>query len=95
MVTHINIKTLYEQDFNLWLETTANLLKTRQLEQLDYDNLIEEIESMERGDKRALESNLEQVLIHLLKWKYHPTKQTNSWRYSIAEHSLRLNRSFY
>ncbi len=94
MVTQINIKTLYEQDFNLWLEETANLLKTRQLEELDYDNLIEEIESMGRSDKRALESNLEQVLIHLLKWQYQSNKRTNSWRYSIAEHRSRLKKIF-
>ena len=94
MVTQINIQTLYEQDFHLWLEETANLLKTRQLEQLDYENLIEEIESMGRRDKTALESNLEQVLIHLLKWQYQSSKRTNSWRYSIAEHRSRLKKAF-
>lgn len=86
--------TLYELDFNLWLEQTANLLKQRQLEQLDYDSLIEEIESMERSEKNALESNLEQLLMHLLKWKYQPSKRSNSWQYSITEHSLRLNKAF-
>ncbi len=42
MTTNLNIKTttLYEEDFCLWLETTAELLKNRQLENLDYDNLI-------------------------------------------------------
>ncbi|WP_206817674.1 DUF29 family protein [Chroococcus sp. FPU101] len=39
MTTQINTKILYNADFLLWLETTANVLKTRQLEQLDYDNL--------------------------------------------------------
>jgi hypothetical protein len=38
--------TLYEQDFNLWLTETVELLKTRQVERLDYKNLIEELESM-------------------------------------------------
>jgi hypothetical protein len=94
MVTHINAKTLYEQDFNLWLEETVNLLKNRQLDQLDYDNLIEEIESMARKDKRALESNLEQILMHLLKWQYQKNKRSNSWRYSIIEHRNRLKKDF-
>ena len=39
-------KTLYEQDFNLWIEETVNLLKNRQLDQIDYDNLIEEVEDL-------------------------------------------------
>lgn len=94
MVTQINTKTLYEQDFNLWLEETANLLKNRQLSLVDYENLIEEIESMGRSDKTALESNLEQILMHLIKWKYQPNKRTNSWRYSIAEHRSRLRKAF-
>lgn len=39
-------KTLYEQDFNLWIKETVNLLKNRQLDQIDYDNLIEEVEDL-------------------------------------------------
>jgi hypothetical protein len=61
-------KTLYERDFDLWIEETINLLKNRQLEQIDYEHLIEEIEDMGGNRKDALESNLEQVLIHLSKW---------------------------
>jgi hypothetical protein len=42
-------KTLYEQDFNLWIEETVNLLKNRQLDQIDYDNLIEEVEDLDKN----------------------------------------------
>ena len=38
------IKTLYEQDYYLWLEETANLLRKNQLTDLDIPNLIEEVE---------------------------------------------------
>ncbi|GAC1457600.1 MAG: hypothetical protein NVS2B14_04220 [Chamaesiphon sp.] len=62
-----NSSDLYEQDFYLWLHTTAQILRDRQLDQLDIDNLIEEIESMGRSEKDALESNLVVVLMHLLK----------------------------
>jgi hypothetical protein len=94
MVAQISTKTLYEQDFNLWLEETVNLLKTRQLSLIDYENLIEEIESMGKRDKHALESNLEQILMHLLKWQYQKNKRSNSWRYSINEHRNRLKKDF-
>lgn len=94
MVAQISTKTLYEQDFNLWLEETVKLLKNRQLDLIDYENLIEEIESMARKDKRALESNLEQILMHLLKWQYQKNKRSNSWRYSIIEHRNRLKKDF-
>jgi hypothetical protein len=87
-------KTLYETDFNLWLEETANLLKEGKWECIDRENLIEEIESMGRSDKNALKSNLEKLLLHLLKWKYQPAKRCNSWQYSITEHCLRLLDAF-
>lgn len=94
MATQVSTVTLYELDFCLWLEKTAHLLKERQLDRIDYDNLIEEIESMGRSERNALESNLEQLLMHLLKWKYQSSKRSNSWHYSITEHGLRLKKAF-
>jgi hypothetical protein len=99
MTTELNlsllnlIRNLYDQDFNLWLETTVNQLKNRQLDQLDYENLIEEIEAMGKSQKHALESNLIIILMHLLKYQYQPEKRSNSWRYTIREHRRRLLRS--
>ncbi|MGK7931619.1 MAG: DUF29 domain-containing protein [Microcystaceae cyanobacterium] len=96
MTTEINLSfpttrtNLYDQDFNLWLETTVNQLKNRQLDQLDYENLIEEIEAMGKSQKHALKSNLIVILMHLLKYQYQPEKRSNSWRYTIREHRRRV-----
>ena len=87
------LSSLYESDFNLWLETNTNLLKQRKFTQVDIEQLIEEIEDMGNNRKDALESNLMRVFQHLLKWKYQPKKRSNSWRASITEHSLRLNKA--
>lgn len=84
----------YQTDFNLWLQETVILLRSGKLENLDCQNLAEEIEDMGNSRKDALESNLIRVLQHLLKWKYQPQKRTNSWKASITEHSLRLNKAF-
>ena len=88
------MQTLYQTDFDLWLQETANLLRNGDMEKLDCENLAEEIEDMAGSRKDALESNLIKVLQHLLKWKYQPQKRTNSWKASITEHSLRLNKAF-
>jgi hypothetical protein len=32
--------------------------------------------------------------MHLLKYKYQPEKRSNSWRYTIIEHRLRLHKAF-
>jgi len=92
----INYKTvkLYETDFNLWIQETVNLLRKGDFIDLDIENLAEEIEDMGNNRKDALESNLIRVLQHLLKWKYQPQKRTNSWKASVTEHALRLNKSF-
>jgi len=85
---------LYDQDFYLWIETTAKQLKDGRFSEIDLENLIEEIESMGRNEKRALESNLVVLLMHLLKYKYQPQKRSNSWKGTIREHRRRLTRTF-
>jgi hypothetical protein len=93
-MTTIPTTTLYEQDFYLWLAETVQLLKTGKFEKLDVNNLIEEIESMGRSEKKSVESNLEVVLVHLLKYKYQPDKRSTSWRITLLEHRRRLQRDF-
>lgn len=86
--------SLYEQDYLLWIETTLTQLRQGRLTELDLANLIEEIEDMGNSQKLALESNLRVLLMHLLKWKDRPNKQTNSWKYTIVEHRKRIIKSF-
>ncbi|YAF94337.1 MAG: DUF29 domain-containing protein [Nodularia sp. CChRGM 3473] len=86
--------SFYEQNYHLWLEQMAFLLKNKNFSELDLDNLIHEIESMGRSEKNALRSNLRVLLMHLLKYKFQPQKRSNSWLYTIYEHRLRLQESF-
>jgi hypothetical protein len=57
---------LYEQDYYRWLEITAQLLRTRQLSDLDIVHLADEIKAMGKREKRSVESNAEVILMHLL-----------------------------
>jgi hypothetical protein len=88
------LEYLYDRDFNLWIITTAELLREGRLAELDVANLLEEIETMGRSEKSALKSNLVVVLWHLLKWKYQPEKRSTSWELTIAEHRRRLRDAF-
>jgi hypothetical protein len=92
--TSISHRELYEQDFCLWVEQAVKLLSENRLSELDRENLIEEIGDMGRSEKLSLESNLEVVLMHLLKYQYQPEKRTNSWRYTIIEHRQRIHKAF-
>ena len=89
-----NLKTLYDEDYCLWLEMTAKLLQKGQLNEIDFEDLIEELEGMSRREKDALFSNLQVVLMHLLKYRYQQSKRSNSWRSSIREHRKRIQRAF-
>jgi hypothetical protein len=86
----VTTKTLYDTDFNQWLEVQVQLLRDRQLNNLDLENLIKEIESLGKSDKRQLKSRLEVLLLHLLKWQYQPTQRTGSWKGTIAEQRRRI-----
>jgi hypothetical protein len=83
--------TLYETDFNLWIEQTVNQLKTGNIQGLDLENLIEEIDSMGRNNRREVRSRLIVLMAHLLKWQYQPRKRSKSWTDTINEQRLQLN----
>lgn len=82
-VTSRKRQTAYDKDFFKWTRTQADLLKKKEYEKLDFEHLIEEIESLGRSEKRAIESHLTNLLLHLLKIKYQPKKHTKSWDLSI------------
>jgi hypothetical protein len=79
--------SLYEQDFAAWADRQALILKQGRFEELDLVNLIEEVESLSRSDRRALKSQLIRVLKHLLKLNYQSNAfyYINSWRSSIVK----------
>ncbi len=85
---------LYDQDYCLWLENTVEQLKQKKLNRIDWENLIEEIESLGKSQKNALQSNLRILLMHLLKWQYQRDRRSNSWSYTITEHNIRINKAF-
>ena len=83
----------YEQDFYSWTQEQAELLKTGRFSELDIANLIEEVESMGRSEKRELESRLTILLLHLLKWKYQEVRRGRSWQLSIDEQRIQFEKT--
>ena len=81
---------LYETDVFAWTQEQAKLIKQKAFNKLDINHLFEEIEDMGNRHVDELESRLELLLIHLLKWKYQPNLQGNSWQYTIKEQRKRI-----
>lgn len=80
----------YEEDFHGWAIGTAELLRQRRLSDLDFHNLIEEIESMGRSERHQLINRLAVLITHLLKWQFQPDFRGRSWHGTIKEQRLRL-----
>ncbi len=66
------MSTHYHTDFVAWADETAKLLQQRRLEEIDLDALVEEVEGLAKRDRKAMRSQLQRLLIHLLKWYYLP-----------------------
>ena len=82
----------YDHDFYAWTQEQAQLLRTGKFNQIDFDHIAEEIEDMGRSEKRELESRLEVLLMHLLKWQFQPNLRSRSWQLTIKEQRLRLEK---
>jgi Domain of unknown function DUF29 len=76
--------TLYDRDFYAWSREQAELLRAGKLADADIEHIAEEIDSMGRTEKRELISRLTVLLLHLLKWRYQPSKRGPSWEASIT-----------
>ncbi len=84
---------LYEQDFVLWAEHQANLIRSGKFEQLDTENLIEEVEDMGNRHKDTLESHLIRLMMHIIRWKIQPQERSSSWQGTIHEARKQIRRS--
>ena len=88
-----HMPTAYEKDVVLWSEEQAHYLRSGQFDKLDLENLAEEVLDVGKSEIRALESHMAQLLLHLLKWAYQPSRQSRSWSDSIHHHRKQVLRS--
>ncbi len=80
-----NKYSLYEQDYNLWQEKEIAALKNREINQLDWENLITEISEVGKSQKRALKNYTQRLIEHLLKIKYWYSEQERNRDHWIIE----------
>ena len=86
-------KTLYDKDFVRWVEVTVARLKDGDFSQIDWENLIEEVESLGKRDKRELESRLTTLFEHALKRCYVMLPDYyRGWEVTIARTQQELSR---
>ncbi|AVQ74031.1 hypothetical protein B5D77_24515 [Microcystis sp. MC19] len=90
-MTLAKVKNLYDQDFALWIEKTVKQLKSGDLSQVDLENLIEEVESLGRRDKRELKNRLITLFEQALKRRYLPLSECyRGWEVTIKRCQFKL-----
>lgn len=89
----------YEQDFYAWTQAQAAALRAQiaagSNAPVDWENVAEEIESMGRSERSRIDSHLEVLFIHLLKWLYCPELRERcerGWALTMTEQRRRLAR---
>jgi hypothetical protein len=85
--------SLYDTDYQLWLDQTVAQLKVQDFSQIDLENLIEEIESLGRSEKRAISSYLMRLCEHLLKIKYWDSEREmclRVWKREVINFRLQI-----
>src|SRR5215470_4172790 len=89
---HSSTAPLYDEDFYDWTMSTALLLRQRRFADIDIAHLAEELEDMGKRERRALESHIRNVTLHLLKWQHQPEKRGASWRQSIRNGRIEIQK---
>jgi hypothetical protein len=79
------MKLLYDDDFYVWTQQTAELLRQARLNEVDAEHLAEEISDMGNRDRREVHNRLRVLLTHLLKWQIQPGYRGPSWTATINE----------
>ena len=78
--------SLYQQDGWSWSQQQAEALRCRDLQAIDWDNVIEEIESVGRAERGRWVSNAARAIEHLLAvehWKSATAGELKHWRKEI------------
>src|SRR4051812_50071469 len=70
---------LYETDLVAWAREQADLARRGSINSLDLAHIAEELEGMVRAEHRALASQIERLMAHLLKWRYQPGRRSRGW----------------
>ena len=89
----VTIPTLYDTDYQLWLENTINQLRQGDFQAVDWQNLLEELADLGKNNRRALKSLLTRLLEHLLKLTYWQSQRDYNqagWKKEIRNFRLQI-----
>ena len=88
--TVANVASLYDEDFFVWTQRTAEVLRAGRFDEVDIEHAAEEIEDIGKRDLKELNSRMQVLLMHLLKWLLQRDKRSPSWQASIVTQRIEI-----
>lgn len=82
--------TAYEADLYTWVQEQVALLRAGKLDALDFENIAEELSDVGSEQYDKLESAVDVLVAHMLKWDRQPERRSRSWAITIAEQRKRI-----
>jgi Domain of unknown function DUF29 len=77
-------EALYDDDFYVWTQRQAELLRARRYDELDLEHLIEEVEDLGGAAKKSVRSRARTIIEHLLKLQHSPAVDPRpGWRDTV------------
>lgn len=83
VLDRLGAASAYDSDLYTWSVNQARAIREGRWDDVDWENVAEEIESVGRSDRRAVRSHLEVLIAHLLKCVVQPERRTPSWDQTI------------
>ncbi len=82
----VRVSARHDEDLYTWVQEQVALLRAGRFDEIDAENIAEELSDVGKTEFSKLQSALEIVLTHMLKWDHQPEKRTRSWDNSIVAH---------
>lgn len=73
------MSNLYNTDTYTWALEQSDALRRRSVDEIDWQNVAEEIESVGRYKIRELGSRYTVLIAELLQWQFHPKSRNEKW----------------
>ncbi|MTJ07930.1 DUF29 domain-containing protein [Anabaena sp. UHCC 0204] len=92
---HNQLNILYNQDYYQWVQNTIDSIHNRDLNSLDWENLLEELKDLGNEQKHQLESRLLVLFEHLLKlayWQQERDYNSRGWKGTIIEQRKQIKK---
>jgi hypothetical protein len=74
----------YSDDYAGWVEDTACAIEEGRFNEIDRAALADEVRDLGISQRKEMTSALRVLLVHLLKTKYQPERESRSWQASIG-----------